>query len=45
MRKAPFPHPGGILLEEFLKPVEMTQCGITGFPKHPQDVLSPTLKA
>ena len=25
MRKVPYPHPGGILLEEFLKPMGITQ--------------------
>lgn len=25
MRKVPYPHPGEILLEEFLKPMELTQ--------------------
>ena len=25
MRKVPYPHPGEILLEEFLKPMEITQ--------------------
>ena len=26
MRKAPYPHPGEILLEEFLKPMGISQC-------------------
>ena len=26
MRKVPYPHPGEILLEEFLKPMGITQC-------------------
>jgi addiction module HigA family antidote len=36
MRKIPYPHPGEILLEEFLRPMEITQYRLAkeiGFPQ------------